>query len=90
MLKILGSSIGAYLQDSSVVLDTSEFRKVTCDFAEIIRCFEQEQYNQPDKKVVRYHLERDFQMKNSHFKCMNCGEPLLEDIPYCLNCYERN
>ena len=90
MLKMIGSSIVAYLHDTSVILDTSEFRKVIYDFAEIIRCFEQEQYNQPEKKIVRYYLEKDFKMKNGHLKCVNCGNPLLEDIPYCLNCYERN
>lgn len=90
MLKMIGSSIVAYLQEPSVILDTSEFRKVVYDFAEIILCFEQEQYNQPKKKIVRYHLEKDFKMKNSHLKCANCGNHLLEDIPYCLNCYERN
>lgn len=90
MMKMIGSSIVVYLQDSSVILDTSEFRKVVYDFAEIIRCFEQEQYNQPEKKIVRYHLEKEFKAKNGHFKCVNCGSLLLEDIPYCLNCYERN
>ena len=90
MLRMIGSSITAYLQDPSVIMDTSEFRKIVSDFAEIIRCFEQEQYNQPDKKVVRYHLEREFNMKNSHVQCVNCGTLMLEDIPYCLNCYERN
>lgn len=90
MMKMIGSSIVAYLQDSLVILDTSEFRKVICDFAEIIRCFEQEQYNQPDKKIVCYHLEKDYKMKNGHFKCANCGNLLMENIPYCLNCYERN
>lgn len=90
MLMMIGSSIVAYLRDSSVKLNTSDFRKVVCDFAEIIRCFEHEQYNQPEKKIVMYHLEKDFNMKNSHFKCANCGTLLLEDMPYCLNCYERN
>lgn len=86
MMRMISSSIVAYLQDASVVLDTSEFRKVVYDLAEIARFFEQEQYNQPEKKIVRYHLERDFKMKNGHFKCVNCGSLLLEDIPYCLNC----
>lgn len=90
MMKMIGSSIVTYLQDASVILNTSEFRKVVYDFAEIIRCFEQEQYNQPEKKIVRYYLEKDFKMKNGRFKCANCGSLLLEDIPYCLNCYERN
>ena len=90
IMKMIGSSISTYLQDPSLILDTSEFRKVICDFAEILRCFEQEQYNQPDKKIVRYYLEKNFNMKNSQFKCANCGTLLLENIPYCLNCYERN
>lgn len=90
LMKMIGSSMIAYLQDPSVILDTSEFRKVIYDFAEIIRCFEQEQYNQPDKKIARYYLEKDFKMKNGHLKCVNCGDLLMEDIPYCLNCYERN
>lgn len=90
MMKMIGSSIVTYLQDTSVILNTSEFRKVVYDFAEIIRCFEQEQYNQPEKKIVRYYLEKDFKMKNGRFKCANCGSLLLEDIQYCLNCYERN
>lgn len=90
MMKMIGSSIVTYLQDASVILNTSEFRKVVYDFAEIIRCFNQEQYNQPEKKIVRYYLEKDFEMKNGHFKCVNCGSLLLENIPYCLNCYERN
>lgn len=90
MMKMIGSSIVAYLQEPSMILDTSEFRKVVYDFAEIIRCFEQEQYNQSEKKIVRYHLEKDFKIINGHLKCVNCGNHLLEDIPYCLNCYERN
>ena len=51
MMKMIGSSVVAYLQEPSVILDTSEFRKVVYDFAEIIRCFEQEQYNQPEKRL---------------------------------------
>lgn len=90
MMKMIGSSIVAYFQDTSVILDTSDFRKIVYDFAEIIRCLEQEQYNQPEKKIVRYYLEKEYEMKNGHFKCANCGSFLLEDIPYCLNCYERN
>ena len=90
IVKMIGSSIVVYLKNSSVILDTSEFRKVVYDFAEIIRCFEQERYNQPEKKIVRYYLEMDFKMKNSQIKCINCGCFLLDDIPYCLNCYERN
>lgn len=90
MLKLIGSSMCTYLRDFSVIMDTSEFRKVISDFAEIIRCFEQEQYNQQDKKVVRYYLEKDYAIRNSQHKCVNCGAFLLEDIPYCLNCYERN
>lgn len=90
LIGMLSSSIVAYLQDFSVLLDTSEFRKVVHDFALIIQFFEQEQYNQPEKKIVCYYLEKNFGIKNSRFKCTNCGSYLLEDIPYCLNCYERN
>ena len=90
MLKMIGSSIIAYLQDSAVLLETSEFRKLIFDFAEIIRYFEQEQYHQPAKKIVQYHFEKDFNLKHSHVKCTNCGTLLLQNIPYCLNCYERN
>lgn len=90
ILKTLGTSVEVYLQDSSEVLDTSELRQLICDFAGLIRYFEQEQYKLADKKVVRDYLEREFQIKSSHFKCTNCGDYLLKDIPYCLNCYERN
>lgn len=90
LMKKLDESIIGYLQDSSVILDTSEFRKVVFDFAEIIRYFEQEQYNQPDKKIVCYHLEKNHNIKNSQLKCTNCGKLLFDNIPYCLNCYERN
>ncbi|HAU84315.1 MAG TPA: hypothetical protein DCW90_02025 [Lachnospiraceae bacterium] len=90
LMRMLGSSIVAYLQDASVILDISEFRKVVYDFALIIQFFEQAQYNQPSKKIVCYYLEKSFDIKNSRFKCTNCGSYLLEDILYCLNCYERN
>ena len=90
MLKTIGSSVLAYLQNPSVLMGTSEFRKVIFDQAEIVRYFEQEQYNQPAKKVVQYYFEKDLHLKSSHIKCANCGNLLLQDIPYCLNCYERN
>lgn len=90
MLNLIGSSIVSYLKDDSVILDTSTFRKVVFDFAEIIRCFKREQYNQPDKKVVHYHLEKEFHLNLGQHRCGNCGSVLLKDIPYCLNCYERN
>ena len=90
LLYLIGSSMLEYLKNSSVRMDTSEFRKTVCDFAELIKYFEQEHRSPLAKEIVRRYFEKNFYIKNSHLRCSNCGALLLEDIPYCLNCYERN
>ena len=75
---------------NGVITNTSECRKVIKDCAGLIRCLEQEDYSWNDKDVFSYYLEKQFKIKKGQHRCMNCGALLHEDIPYCLNCYERN
>lgn len=70
--------------------DTSSFRKIVSDMAHIIRYFQKEITELQDKKVVYDFLENQLGVAKSHHQCQNCGKLLLKNIPYCLNCYERN
>lgn len=79
-----------YMLRNRLPLDTSSFRKVIHDCAELIRHFRQENYLLANKKIVQYYIEKHFDIKTGHHKCINCGQPMKIDIPYCLNCYERN
>lgn len=76
--------------ENGIFQDTSSFRKVVSDCAELIRCLKREEYLQSDKMVLNYYLVEKMGLKNGHHVCKNCGKPLLIDVPYCLNCYERN
>lgn len=76
--------------EKSVFCDTSTFRKVVSDCAELIRCLKKEEYLQSDKMVLNYYLVENMGLKAGHHVCKNCGKPLLTNVPYCLNCYERN
>ena len=90
LLHLTITSVLIYLGQKSTYLDTSEFRKIVADMAEWIKFIEKCDFNQPGKKIVRYYLEKEFGLKETQLMCMNCGSKLLEDIPYCFNCYERN
>ena len=70
--------------------DTSTFRKVVSDCAEVIRCMKKEDFGTSDKSVFSYYLMETLGLKAGQHKCCNCGKPLLDNIEYCLNCYERN
>lgn len=89
MLELIMGGILQYLRDG-LILDTSGFRKVVDDCAELIRSLEQENYNTANKKIVQYYIEKHYDIKGGHTVCRNCGSPMKIDIPYCLNCYERN
>lgn len=76
--------------EQGVFTSTSSFRKVVADCAEIIRCLQREEYIQSDKAVLNYYLVEKMGIKQGHHVCKNCGKALLMNVPYCLNCYERN
>ena len=76
--------------EQGVFTSTSSFRKVVADCAEIIRCLQREEYIQRDKAVLNYYLVEKMGIKQGHHVCKNCGKALLMNVPYCLNCYERN
>lgn len=76
--------------EKGIFQDTSSFRKVVSDCAELIRCLKNEDYFQSDKMILNYYLVENMGLKRGHYVCKNCGKPLLINIPYCLNCYERN
>lgn len=76
--------------EKGVFISTSSFRKVVADCAEIIRCLKKEEYIQSDKTVLNYYLAENMKLKQGHHVCKNCGKLLLANVPYCLNCYERN
>ena len=89
MLRLINSCVINNIETNTVI-DTSMFRKIIMDCAFLIKHFEKEYYNQPSKKIVRYYWEKKFELYNSNHRCLNCHQPLLEGIRYCLNCYERN
>ncbi len=91
-MRLLSLIIGGVIQNlqTGSPLDTSGFRKVVKDCAELIRRFQRENYLQADKMVVKYYIEKHYGMKESQNLCRNCQKPLWKDIPYCLHCYERN
>ena len=76
--------------EEGLFVDTSTFRKVVSDCAEVIRCMKNEDYGTSDKSVFSYYLMETVGLKASQHKCCNCGKPLLNNMVYCLNCYERN
>ena len=89
LLERLINSVLIYM-NNGVIVNTGECRKVIKDCANLIRCMEQESYSWNDKKIFSYYLEKHFAIKKGQHRCVNCGTLLYEDIPYCLNCYERN
>jgi hypothetical protein len=76
--------------EKGIFQDTSMFRKVVSDCAELIRCLKNEEYLQSDKMILNYYLVENMGLKAGHHVCKNCGKLLLSNVPYCLNCYERN
>lgn len=89
LLKNLINSVLKHMSNG-VITETGECRKVIKDCAGLIRCLEQEKYFWSDKEIFSYYLETCFEVKKSQCRCTNCGMFLYDDIPYCLNCYERN
>ncbi len=71
--------------------DHSKFRKVVSDCAELIRYLTSEYHgDKEDKHVFHLYLTKKLGYKVSNYcKCNNCGELLLDDIAYCLNCYQN-
>jgi hypothetical protein len=76
--------------EDGLFVDTSTFRNVVSDCAEVIRCLKNENYRSSDKSVFSYYLMETVGLKITQHKCCNCGKPLLSNTVYCLNCYERN
>lgn len=76
--------------EKGVFQDTSTFRKFVSDCAELIRFLKNEEYLQSDKMILSYYLVENIGLKPGHHVCKNCGKLLLANVPYCLNCYERN
>lgn len=90
--RLLEMAVGGVLNSLNfgMLLDTGEFRRIVSDLANLIRCMEHEKLSMPDKVIVQYHIENRHGMKRRRDVCRNCQTQLWEDIPYCLNCYERN
>lgn len=76
--------------EEGLFVDTGTFRKVVSDCAEVIRCMKNENYRTSDKSVFSYYLTETVGLTASRHKCCNCGKALLNNMMYCLNCYERN
>lgn len=76
--------------EKGIFQDSSSFRKVVSDCATLIRCLKNEEYLQSDKVILNYYLVENMGLKTGHHVCKNCGKSLLINVPYCLNCYERN
>lgn len=87
---VMCSFVYSIRNSNDVPFDTSSFRKIVSDMAHIIRYFQPEIIGSQDKKVVCDFLENQLGIAKSHHQCQNCRKFLLKNIPYCLNCYERN
>ena len=87
---IMHSFMYSIRNSDNAPFDTSSFRKIVSDMAHVIRHFQRELMEPQDKKVVYDFLENQLGVTKSYHQCQNCGKPLLKNIPYCLNCYERN
>lgn len=87
---ILCSFIYSIKNVQNAPFDTSAFRKVVSDMASIIRYFQKGVPDGADKNIVSDYLKKNFNISQAHICCQNCGKTLLKEIPYCLNCYERN
>ena len=87
---VMRSFVYSIRNSDNAPFDTSSFRKIVSDMAYIIRYFQKEITELQDKKVVCDFLENQLGIVKSHHQCQNCGKQLLKNIPYCLNCYERN
>lgn len=87
---LMDSFIYSLRNPNGAPFDTSSLRKVVADMATMIRFFQGQTLEKQDKKVVYHFLVGQCGISQSHHQCQNCGRFLLDDIPYCLNCYERN
>lgn len=87
---LMDSFIYSLRHSDSAPFDTSSLRKIVADMACIIRFFQDQTLEQQNKMVVYHFLTNKLNIAQSRYQCQNCGSFLLDDIPYCLNCYERN
>ena len=87
---IMDSFIYSLRKSDNAPFDTSALRKIIADMAAIIRYFQSSISEQQDKKIVYHFLLNQRGILQSQYQCQNCGRLLLQEIPYCLNCYERN
>ena len=70
--------------EEGLFVDTSTFRKVVSDCAEVIRCLKNEDYGTSDKSVFSYYLMETVGLKVSQHTCCNCGKALLNNTVYSL------
>lgn len=89
LLKQLVDSVLRKLQNGSA-LDTSQFRNIIKDCAELIRYLQNERYAWADVKVFNDYIERQLGASRGSKSCSNCRGKLYKNIPYCTRCYERN
>lgn len=87
--QLITNSITLYLQNNDY-LDTNDFRKIVRDMAALIKLYSGNEKKFSDKMLVSMYIKTTFQKKDSVYRCSNCGKFLIENIPYCFNCYERN
>ena len=87
---IMYSFVYSIKNSDNAPFDTSSFRQVVADMASVVRYFQDDIIVRQDKKIVYDFLQNQLGIVKSHHQCQNCGELLLKNIPYCLNCYERN
>ncbi len=89
LLKQLIDIVLRKLQNGSA-LDTSQFRNIIKDCAELIRYLQDERYAWADVKVFNDYIERQLGVSRGSKNCSNCRDKLYKTIPYCTRCYERN
>ena len=91
ILHLILLSMISYLKNNlTVQMDTSDFRKIVVDMATMIKSLDPPQIIQVNKQIVLAYLMENFDIEYGQKCCRNCGKPMLNEIPYCLNCYGRN
>jgi len=71
-------------------MDVPMFRNVVKDLAVLVGQQSGCKSASTAKGMVGAYIEEQLHARVGKHVCENCGQLLYNDIPYCLNCYERN
>lgn len=73
-------------------MERSEFRLCIYDCAKLLLEYQKEIFNNKNmlkSEIVEKYFTEEFGLTRSYIKCLNCGNSIYNEIPYCFNCYEK-